>query len=154
MTAPFEDKINAALGLFVSVFSYVFGEHWILFAAFLILNFGDYLSRWIAARITKTESSKKALPGIAKKIGYWLMIALAFGVSVVFIEIGEVIHIDLHVTTLLGWFVLATLIVNEIRSILENLVDGGFKVPAILIKGLEVADKAIDKIEDNIMEEK
>ena len=43
---------------------------------------------------------------------------------------------------------LATLIVNEFRSIIENLVEigdvVGFKVPTILVKGLEIANKAVD----------
>lgn len=49
------------------------------------------------------------------------------------------------VSTLLGWFVLASLLVNEIRSIVENFVEAGFNVPIVLVKGLEVADKAINK---------
>ena len=51
------------------------------------------------------------------------------------------------ITALLGWFVLASLIINEIRSILENLVEAGFNVPVILVKGLEVADKMVNKSE-------
>ena len=35
--------------------------------------------------------------------------------------------------------------VNEIRSICENFVEAGFHVPVILIKGLEVADKIVNK---------
>ncbi len=61
------------------------------------------------------------------------------------IEIGKTIGIDLGITTLLGWFVLASLLINEIRSILENFVEAGFNVPRILIKGLEVADKVVNK---------
>ena len=63
----------------------------------------------------------------------------------VFVEIGKVIGVDLGVTTLLGWFVLASLLINEIRSIVENFVEAGFNVPAVLVKGLEVADKVVNK---------
>ena len=49
----------------------------------------------------------------------------------------------------LGWFVLASLLINEIRSILENFVEAGFNVPIILIKGLEVADKVVNKDGDS-----
>ncbi len=124
--------------------SYLFGEHWILFLAFLLLNFGDYLTRWLAARLTGTENSKAGWIGILKKLGYWVMIALSFGMSIIFIEIGGIIGVDLRITTFLGWFVLSTLIINEIRSILENLVEAGYQVPEVLIKGLEIANKAID----------
>lgn len=142
---PLTNKINLIIGVITALMSYLLGEHWILFAFFLTLNAGDFLTRWIAARILGTESSKSGWIGILKKLGYWVMIALGFGMSVIFIEIGLVIGVDLEVTTLLGWFVLATLTINEIRSILENLVEAyGNKVPIILVKGLEVANKSID----------
>lgn len=144
---PFTNKINLIVGAITALLSYLLGKHWILFVSFLALNIGDFLTRWIAARITGTENSRAGWIGILKKIGYWIMIALGFGMSVIFIEIGAVIGVDLHVTTYLGWFVLATLIINEIRSILENLVDAyGDKVPAILVKGLQVANKSIDGV--------
>ena len=91
------------------------------------------------------ENSVKGWRGVLKKLGYWLMIMVAFGASAIFIEIGKTIGIDLGITTLLGWFVLASLLINEIRSILENFVEAGFNVPMILIKGLEVADKVVNK---------
>lgn len=141
---PLTNKINLIVGAITALMSYLLGEHWILFMFFLLLNFGDYLTRWLAARLTGTENSKAGWIGILKKLGYWVMIALGFGMSIIFIEIGNTIGINLEITTLIGWFVLATLITNEIRSILENLVEAGYKVPVILIKGLEVANKAID----------
>lgn len=142
---PLTNKINLIAGGIAALLSYLLGEHWILFVFFLALNLGDFLTRWIAARITGTENSKAGWIGILKKIGYWVMVALGFGMSIIFIEIGAVIGVDLHVTTYLGWFVLATLIINEIRSILENLVEAyGDRVPTILVKGLEVANKSID----------
>lgn len=144
---PLTNKINLIIGAIIALLSYLLGKHWMLFVAFLGLNIGDFLTRWIAARITGTENSKSGWIGVLKKIGYWIMIALGFGMSVIFIEIGTVIGVDLHVTTGLGWFVLATLIINEIRSILENLVDAyDDKVPAILVKGLQIANKSIDGV--------
>ena len=73
------------------------------------------------------------------------MIMVGFGASAIFIEIGVVIGVDLQITTLLGWFVLASLLINEIRSIVENFVEAGYDVPKVLIKGLEVADKVVNK---------
>ena len=66
--------------------------------------------------------------------------------------VGKTLGVDLGITTLLGFFVLASLLVNEIRSICENLVEMGVDVPKILIKGLEVADKAINKDGEDIDE--
>ena len=45
----------------------------------------------------------------------------------------------------MGWFTLASLIINELRSIIENFVEAGDNVPSVLTKGLEVAENAINK---------
>lgn len=142
---PLIDWYNVITGTIVAVLSYILGEHWFLFAAFLGLNVADWLTGWMKSRIAGVENSQAGWKGVLKKLGYWLMIAVAFGASAIFIEIGKVIGIDLGITTLLGWFVLASLLVNEIRSILENFVEAGYKVPAILTKGLQVAEKMINK---------
>lgn len=142
------DTYNAIVGAVVSVLSYIFGEHWILFALFLAFNIADWITGWMKSRINKKENSVAGWKGVLKKLGYWLMIGVAFGASAVFVEIGKVLSINLQITVLLGWFVLASLLVNEIRSICENFVEAGFNVPEILVKGLEVADKAINKDND------
>ena len=142
------DTYNAIVGSIVAVLSYIFGEHWILFALFLAFNLADWITGWMKSRIAHKENSKAGWKGTLKKLGYWIMIAVAFGASAVFVEIGKTIGVDLGITTLLGWFVLASLLVNEIRSICENFVEAGYNVPQFLIRGLEVADKAINKEAD------
>lgn len=142
---PIIDAYNAIAGTVIAVLSYILGDHWILFLAFLLLNVADWLTGWMKSRIAGKESSAKGWQGVLKKLGYWVMIMVGFGASAIFIEIGVVIGIDLQITTLLGWFVLASLLINEIRSIVENFVEAGYDVPKVLIKGLEVADKVVNK---------
>ena len=148
------DGYNAVTGAIVAVLSYILGEHWFLFVAFLGLNVADWITGWMKSRINKKENSMAGWKGILKKLGYWLMIMVAFGSSAVFVEIGNAIGIDLGITTLLGWYVLASLLVNEIRSICENFVEAGYNVPTILIKGLEVADKVVNQDQEKEEEEK
>ena len=143
------DSYNAIVGGIVTFLTMVLGEHWILFVLFLLFNVIDFITGWIKARMTKKENSIKGFKGVIKKLGYWLIILVSFSTSVLFIEIGEVLKIDLSITTMLGWFVLASLAINEIRSIIENIVECGYKVPQILIKGLDIANKAINKKEDD-----
>ena len=147
MVEDITNTYNAVLGAVIALLTTVLGEHWYLFALFLVLNIIDWVTGWMKARLAKKENSNNGWTGVLKKIGYWLMIMVAFVAAAGFIEIGKVIGIDLGITTLLGWFVLASLIVNEIRSILENFVEAGYTVPKVLIKGLEVADKVINKDE-------
>ena len=142
------DTYNAIVGGIVAVLSFVFGEHWILFAIFLLFNVADWITGWMKSRINNVENSSAGWKGVLKKLGYWLMILVAFAASAVFIEIGNTLGMDLGITTLLGYFVLASLLVNELRSILENFVEAGFNVPAVLTKGLEVADKVVNQEEN------
>lgn len=139
------DGYNAVVGAVVAVLSYILGEHWILFLSFFLLNMADWFTGWMKSRMAGSENSVKGWRGVLKKLGYWIMIMVAFGASAVFVEIGRTIGVDLGITTLLGWFVLASLIINEIRSIVENFVEAGYNVPAILVNGLEVADKIVNK---------
>ena len=143
------DSYNAIVGGIVTFLTMVLGEHWILFVLFLLFNVIDFITGWMKARMTKKENSIKGFKGVIKKLGYWVIILVSFSTSVLFIEIGEVLKIDLSITTMLGWFVLASLAINEIRSIIENIVECGYKVPQILIKGLDIANKAINKKEDD-----
>lgn len=141
------DTYNAIVGGIVAILSFVFGEHWILFAIFLLFNIADWLTGWMKSRMAGKENSVKGWQGVLKKLGYWLMILVAFAASAVFIEIGNTLGMDLGITTLLGYFVLASLLVNELRSILENFVEAGYNVPTVLVKGLEVADKVVNQDE-------
>lgn len=141
------DTYNAIVGGIVAVLSFVFGEHWILFAIFLLFNIADWLTGWMKSRMAGKENSVKGWQGVLKKLGYWLMILVAFAASAVFIEIGNTLGMDLGVTTLLGYFVLASLLVNELRSILENFIEAGYNVPTVLVRGLEVADKVVNQEE-------
>ena len=142
------DTYNAVTGAIIALLTMVFGEHWILFAIFLLFNVADWLTGWMKSRMAGKENSMKGWQGVLKKLGYWLMILVAFAASAVFIEIGNTLGMDLGITTLLGYFVLASLLVNELRSILENFVEAGFNVPNVLVKGLEVADKVVNQEEN------
>lgn len=139
------DSYNALVGTAVAILTTVLGEHWLLFALFLLFNIIDWFTGWMKSRMAHKENSAAGWKGVLKKVGYWLMILVAFTASAAFIEIGVVLGVDLHITTLLGWFVLASLAVNELRSICENFVEAGFSVPMVLIKGLKVADDIINK---------
>lgn len=143
------DTYNMAVGAVIAVLSAVFGAYWYLFAAYLAFNILDWLTGWYKARQLKRESSSVGLKGIIKKLGYWVIIAVAFMASSVFVSIGDdLLHIDLNFLTMIGWVTLACLSVNEVRSIIENLVECGYNVPQVLIKGLAVTDELINKDED------
>jgi toxin secretion/phage lysis holin len=141
----FVNKYNSIVGSIVLILTALFGKFWFLFTAYLLLNIIDWLSGWSKARMLKQESSKKGLKGIIKKVWYWVLILISFVTADIFIMLGnELLHIDLNYLVLIGWWTLACLLVNELRSITENLVELGVNVPEIFIKGLAITDKLIN----------
>ena len=149
----FSDKANLIWGALLAGCSFLFGAHWPLFAFFLLLNIIDYIYGILKARATNTLNSGKGFQGIIKKASYWVLIALSFGISVVFVDIGVVLGIDLAFLQLIGWFVLAIFIINELTSILENMVALGVDVPPILLKGLAAAKTAVDAAGNKVVPE-
>lgn len=139
------DKVNMIYGFVATIGVAIFGKYWFLFAGFLLLNFVDYLTGYCKAKFyNKNESSAIGAKGIFKKVFYWVVIGVAFFVSYCFVYMGEIIGINLEFVQLFGWFTLATYLINEIRSILENLVEMKVKVPSFLVNGLDIAQKLLD----------
>ena len=142
------NKANILWGGIAVFLATFFGEFWYLFLGFLVFNIADYFTGVAKAKYTNTENSNKGLKGIIKKVGYWLVIAIAFFVARSLIDMEKIVGIDLGITIYFGWFTLAVFIINEIRSILENLTLLGVNVPSFLTKGLEVASKKINESGD------
>lgn len=142
----FTDTYNLIIGAIITIMTAVFGVYWYVFAAYMALNVMDWLTGWYKSRKQKKESSKAGLKGILKKLGYWAIVAVSFLMSTVFVRLGrDVLWINLDFLAMIGWYTLACLMVNEVRSIFENLVECGYNIPSVLINGLEVADEMINR---------
>lgn len=147
------NEVNLIGGVAVTILTYIFGEHWILFAGFLFLNAVDYITGTYKAHKNGESSSEVGAEGIKKKVMYWLIILLAFMVAVIFQEIGITIGVDLSFAFGLGWLTLATYLINELRSILENLIESGLYVSPFLVKGLKLAQDVMKSKEGEIKED-
>lgn len=129
-----------------NTFLLVFNNHSFLFLILLISNILDWLTGWAKARIKKVENSQAGYVGVMKKISIWIIVLIAFLVTYALKELGTLMKIDLSVAQFMGWFVVISLIFNELRNILENLVECDIKVPIILVKGLEIFQEKINQI--------
>ena len=139
------DRYNSVAGAVVAILTAVFGVYWYIFVAYMALNIIDWLSGWANARRQKKESSKIGLSGIFKKLGYWALILVAFIVGYVFVHLGnDILNINLSFLMMIGWYTLTLLMINEARSIIENLVELGYHVPELLVKGLAVTQKIVE----------
>lgn len=138
----FVDEFNAVVGTGIVIATYIFGEHWFLFLAFIALNFFDWITGIMKAKVFKTESSSIGLKGAIKKFSYWVMIIIAFMMAPILNELGDVIGADVSkFSPAIGYLVLAMMIANEFRSILENLCQCGVDIPDPILKGLYIFEK-------------
>ena len=80
-----------------------------------------------------------------------MIIAIAFMLSEYFIDMGNIIGVDLNFLHLFGWFILGVYIINEITSIVENMVVLGIPVPEFFLRGLHAAKTAIDDAGDKVI---
>ena len=140
----FFDDVNMIGGAIMTAMVTVFGQYWFLFAGFLVFNVIDWLSGWAKSRYRGESSSKAGAKGIVKKVWYWVVIGTAFFIGFAFERMGQSIGVPLNFMNLIGWFVLANYLVNEMRSILENLIARDVPVPAFLVKGLKIAAERIE----------
>lgn len=140
----FFDKTNLIVSAIITGMTNLFGIHWILFCGYLLFNIIDFITGCIKARINKTESSSIGLKGIVKKVCYWLLILVSFLTAYMISIIGELLGINISYVLLFGWFTLTCLLINEVRSILENLTEIGIEVPDFFTKGLSVVNSTIN----------
>ncbi len=145
------NKVSSIISIICTFITNVLGTHWILFLGYLILNIFDYITGTIKSKIKKEESSIKGLIGIVKKICYWILIGVAFLISYLLVDIGSCININLEFVMLFGWFTLTCLFINEARSIIENLIEIGIKVPSFLKNGLEIYNKILENTIDKLL---
>ena len=147
------DKYNAIVGGIIVMLTAILGEFWFLFVLYLLFQILDWITGWRKAYLKHCESSQIGFAGVFKKLGYWVVIIVAFGCSLAMKALGEKLGISgiaLNLSMGIGWFVLASLIVNEARSILENLVEIGYNIPVFLIRGLAITNKLINSKADDI----
>ena len=134
---------NIIIGTVLTYIITIFEQYGLIMFTFLSFNVLDWMTGTMKARLLGKESSIDGLKGVCKKLGYWVLILVAFLVGENFVLIGNNLGIDLSIADYIGWITLAMLVVNEARSIIENLVQRDVYVPEVLVKGLEVAQEKI-----------
>lgn len=139
--------------LIITILIKVLGNYWYIFLLYMAFNFLDWITGSLRAIKSKTVSSYIGIKGLLKKLGNWIVIGLAFSFSSLFVIIGKkIININLTIMYSLGWFTFSLLIINEIISIVENLVALNIKVPNIFIKSLKTTHSVLNNISNKIID--
>ena len=149
--APATDSLGLSVSAIFTAIAAALGQIPILLILFMAAVALDYLTGWIKAKyFLRDWNSKTGLQGIIKKIMYFVMIGTAFLIGWGIREMGDTVGVNLEFAMLIGWYVTAVMLINELTSILENLyVIMPEKVPVWLIKTLKIADEKLEnKIND------
>ena len=146
MMNVFLNKVNLIGGAIMAALAAAMGQYWFLFAGLLVFNIIDWLTGWAKSSMKGESCSKVGAIGAVKKICYWVVIGTAFFIGYSFESMGQTIGVNLVFMDFVGWFTLANYLVNEIRSVLENLVEMSVPVPDFLVRGLKVTADRLEVV--------
>lgn len=97
-------------------------------------NVVDYITGLIAARHRNDDiNSYKGIWGIVKKVCMWLLVVIGSWIDILIQYTVECAGIRIHVPFIVATVVAVWIVVNEIISILENMIDIGVTMPPFLM---------------------
>lgn len=97
-------------------------------------NFVDYITGLCAAKYRQDQvSSYKSIRGITKKVCQWLLVLLGAWIDILINYAIECAGIEITIPFVVATIVAVWLVVNEIISILENMLDIGVSMPPFLM---------------------
>lgn len=121
-----KEFICAAIAGIGTFLTFIFGDWDVALQCLVIAVALDYLSGVIKAFVNKELSSKIGFKGLLKKVGVFVIVALAVLIDKITGESGMV-------RTLVIYYFVA----NEGLSIVENLGEAGLPIPDIIKKALK-----------------
>lgn len=104
--------------------------------AYLLVAFNviDYITGLFAAsKRTGQISSYKSIRGIIKKVCMWLLVIVGALLDVLINYAVQSAGIELNIKFLVAIIVAIWLVINEVISILENMIDIGIHMPPFLM---------------------
>lgn len=140
------DKVKATVVTAITVLMSWLGI--LAIPVFLLVgcNLIDYATGLLAAKYRKDGgiSSYKSIRGIFKKIGMWLLIIVGSFMDILIQYAAECMGLGITIPFVVATFVAVWLVVNEMISILENLIDIGVNMPPFLMPIVKHIKKQVE----------
>ena len=141
------DKVKATVIAALSVLMSWLGI--LAIPVFLLVgcNLIDYATGLLAAKYRQDGgiSSYKSIRGIFKKIGMWLLIIVGSFMDILIQYAAECMGLGITIPFVVATFVAVWLVVNEMISILENLIDIGVNMPPFLMPVVKYIKKQVEE---------
>lgn len=110
-------------------------------------NIIDYITGLIASKYRQEQiNSYKGMRGIIKKVCMWLLVVVGAMVDVLIQYAAETMGLAIHIPFIVATLVAVWIVVNEIISILENLVDISIDLPPFLIPIVRRIKKEVEEV--------
>lgn len=108
-------------------------------------NVTDYITGiWAAEHRTESVNSYKGIRGIIKKVCMWLLVLVGAWIDILINYAIECAGIDFALPFVVATVVAIWLVVNEIISILENILDIGVQMPPFLLPVVKYIKKQVE----------
>ena len=110
-------------------------------------NLIDYITGLVASKYRQEQiNSYKGMRGIIKKVCMWLLVVVGAMVDVPIRYAAETMGINFQIPFIVATLVAVWIVVNEIISILENIVDIGIDLPPFLMPIVRRIKKEVEEI--------
>lgn len=118
-------------------------------------NVIDYITGLIATKFrNEAISSYKGIRGIIKKVCMWILVLIGAWIDILINYAIEYAGIVLKIPFIVATVVAVWIVVNEIISILENMIDIGVKIPPFMMPLAEIIKKKVEETTDQAINEK
>lgn len=109
----------------------------------VLFNLIDYFTGLAASKYRNDGkiSSYKSIKGIIKKVCQWLLVIVGAGLDRLLLYASNTIGFSFPFTFMIACIVAVWICVNEIISILENMIDIGVELPPFLLPLVKLIKK-------------
>ena len=112
-------------------------------------NLIDYITGLVASKYRQEQiNSYKGMRGIIKKVCMWLLVIVGAMLDVLIKYATQTMGFNIQVPFIVATLVTVWIVVNEIVSILENLVDIGIELPPFLMPIVRRIKKESETVTD------
>lgn len=134
----------AALG---TILSYMAGNFTPLLLLLAFFEAADYITGMYAGYCAQKISSQTALKGFFKKVFYFFLVGVGFGMDFMVHTATMSLGVDFAYPAMFGIFSIYYLLSTELISILENLAKIGVEIP-LLTRALKGFRKRLEDLEE------
>lgn len=112
-------------------------------------NLIDYITGLIASKYRNENlDSYKGMRGIVKKVCMWLLVVVGAVIDTLIQYTAQTMGIDLQIPFVVATLVAVWIVVNEVISILENMIDIGVDLPPFLMPIVKRIKTEVEEVSD------